>query len=370
MNKADSGCRHFESRRRPRPRQSVGSEKPLQPCGFADTPVHFQTPKGRNRGISRLRESSWSISRSPPRVSPPPSRSETGRRSRRIGSRPTPTAGPRAAAPVPRRDAPCRPHDWRSTARRPGPTRTAPTSRSGCGRCRTGRPPGRSTRATRRRVGQLGAELARWPGTLAVHNVTFDGPVAVRTLGLAARRAERAGLVDTMILARLCHPDERRVGLKEIARLELGADALAAEERLKLAFKHLAGRADAKWRDVDPAHPAYWQYAAVDAALTARLHDRFRPQVDDELLAREMRVALICLRAGLRGWAGRPRRRRQARARPRRRTGAARAAAAPGRDHERHDRGRARADRGGAPPRGAPPARAPASTGKRSSRSP
>jgi DNA polymerase I-like protein with 3'-5' exonuclease and polymerase domains len=157
-----------------------------------------------------------------------------------------------------------------------------------------------------RSTGELAEQLARYPGSIALHNITFDVPVAIRELGLDVdsftSRARDGGLVDTMILARLCRPDERRVGLKEIAKLELGAGAAAAEERLRLAFKHLRGKAETKWRDVDPAHPAYWQYAAVDAALTARLHERFRADVDDELLTKEMRVALICLRAGLRGW--------------------------------------------------------------------
>jgi DNA polymerase-1 len=155
-------------------------------------------------------------------------------------------------------------------------------------------------------TGQLAADLARHPGALAIHNVTFDVPVAIRELGLDAglftERARAGQLVDTMILARLCHPDARRIGLKESAKLVLGRNAAAAEERLKVAFKHLHGRATEKWRNVDPAHPAYWQYAAADAALTARLHARLRPQVDDELLGKEMRVAMICLRAGLRGW--------------------------------------------------------------------
>jgi DNA polymerase-1 len=157
-----------------------------------------------------------------------------------------------------------------------------------------------------RSIGQLAADLARHPGPLAIHNVTFDVPVAIRELSLAADsftgRARTGHLIDTMILARLCHPDERRIGLKEIAALELGPQAAAAEERLKLAFKHLPGKAGEKWRTIDPAHPAYWQYAAADAALTARLHARFRPQVNDELVGKEMRVAMICLRAGLRGW--------------------------------------------------------------------
>jgi DNA polymerase I-like protein with 3'-5' exonuclease and polymerase domains len=155
-------------------------------------------------------------------------------------------------------------------------------------------------------VRRLAVELARYPGPLAVHNVAFDVPVIVRQFGLDVDlftgRARSGGLIDTMILARLCRPDERRVGLKEIAKLEFGAGASAAEERLKVAFKHLPGAAETKWRSIDPAHPAYWQYAAVDAALTARLHARLRPDVDDELLRKEMRVAMICLRAGLRGW--------------------------------------------------------------------
>jgi DNA polymerase I-like protein with 3'-5' exonuclease and polymerase domains len=157
-----------------------------------------------------------------------------------------------------------------------------------------------------RSISELAEQLARYPGPLAIHNVTFDVPVMVRELGLDAdaftARARAGALVDTMILARLRHPDERRIGLKEIAALELGPEASSAEERLKLAFKHLRGKAGEKWRNVDPAHPAYWQYAAGDAALTARLHERLRADLDDELLEREMRVAMICLRAGLRGW--------------------------------------------------------------------
>jgi DNA polymerase-1 len=151
----------------------------------------------------------------------------------------------------------------------------------------------------------LTAVFDRWPHGLAVHNVAYDVPVACRTLpvDVAALTAGADRLADTMILARLCRPDEQRIGLKEMAKLEFGNAALAAEERLKLAFKHLRGRAETKWASVDPAHPAYWGYAAADAALTARLHERFRADVDDGMLRLEMRVALISLRAGLRGWA-------------------------------------------------------------------
>jgi DNA polymerase-1 len=151
----------------------------------------------------------------------------------------------------------------------------------------------------------LAAMFDRWPHGLAVHNVAFDVPVACRTLpvDVAALTAGAGRLTDTMILARLCRPDEQRIGLKEMAKLEFGEGALAAEERLKLAFKHVRGTVDTKWSSVDPTHPAYWGYAAADAALTARLHERFRAEIGDEMLRREMRVALICLRAGLRGWA-------------------------------------------------------------------
>jgi DNA polymerase I-like protein with 3'-5' exonuclease and polymerase domains len=153
----------------------------------------------------------------------------------------------------------------------------------------------------------LAATLEGWQHGLAMHNIQYDLPVAALTLPLdiAALMGTRAAgpLVDTMILARLAHPDARRIGLKEVAKLEFGAAAAAAEEQLKLAFRRVRGNVEAKWRSVDPGNPAYWGYAAADAALTARLHTRLHGDVDDELLHREMRVALICLRAGLRGWA-------------------------------------------------------------------
>jgi DNA polymerase-1 len=114
-------------------------------------------------------------------------------------------------------------------------------------------------------------------------------------------RARAGLLVDTMILARLANPDARRVGLKETAATVLGSGAAGPEERLRVAFKHLPGRAEQKWQHVDPAHPAYWGYAAADAALTARLYERLLPAAGG-LLEREMRVALVCLRAGPRGW--------------------------------------------------------------------
>jgi DNA polymerase-1 len=158
-----------------------------------------------------------------------------------------------------------------------------------------------------RNLGLLAATLDGWPHGLAVHNATFDIPVAARTLpvdaGALTGRAAASRLVDTMILARLAHPDARRVALKQIAVVELGPGAAVAEERLKTTFKHMGGRAATKWTTIDAANPAYWGYAAADAALTARLHERLRADVDDDLLAREMRIALICLRAGLRGWA-------------------------------------------------------------------
>jgi DNA polymerase I-like protein with 3'-5' exonuclease and polymerase domains len=158
-----------------------------------------------------------------------------------------------------------------------------------------------------RTTAMLATAVDGWKHSLAIHNIQYDLPVAALTLPLdpaaLTGRAAAERITDTMILARLCYPDTRRVGLKEIAKLELGVGATAPDERLKLVFKHMRGKAEAKWRDVDPAQPAYWAYAAADAALTARIHDRLRGSVSDELLAREMRVALICTRAGLRGWA-------------------------------------------------------------------
>jgi DNA polymerase-1 len=152
----------------------------------------------------------------------------------------------------------------------------------------------------------LASALADWQHGLAVHNIQYDLPVAALTLPLdvasltGAAAADR--LIDTMILARLAHPDARRIGLKEIARHEFGAGAAVPEEQLKLAFRRMRGNAEAKWRNIDPAHPAYWGYAAADAGLTARLHTRLHAGFDHDLLHREMRIALICLRAGLRGW--------------------------------------------------------------------
>jgi DNA polymerase-1 len=152
----------------------------------------------------------------------------------------------------------------------------------------------------------LADTLAGWEHGLAVHNIQFDLPVAALTLPLDTDSLTGTGaanrFVDTMILSRLAHPDSRRIGLKEVAQLEFGPGATGPDEALKVVFRRIRGNAETKWRSIDPAHPAYWGYAAADAALTARLHARLCPGVDDELLLREMRVGLICLRAGLRGW--------------------------------------------------------------------
>ena len=163
-------------------------------------------------------------------------------------------------------------------------------------------------RRTRRAGALLVAEiLTRYPHPLAIHNVQFDIPTALRSLDLEpltfTERVHESTLVDTMILARLRYPDERRAGLKEISSKLFGAGATVAEQTLKLAFKHLPGSVAEKRAQVDAAHPTYWGYAAADAVLTARLHEHLSEPPDEQLLLREMRVAMICMRAGLRGWA-------------------------------------------------------------------
>jgi DNA polymerase-1 len=149
--------------------------------------------------------------------------------------------------------------------------------------------------------------LREYPHELVAHNIQFDLPVAARELELdvadLSERARRGRLVDTMILSRLRLADERRIGLKAIACKLYGAGAAEPERRLKLAFRRLRGGAERKWAQIDAAHPAYWGYACADAALTARLHSDLRERGAEELLQREMRVALICMRAGIRGWA-------------------------------------------------------------------
>src|SRR5262249_36001984 len=54
---------------------------------------------------------------------------------------------------------------------------------------------------------------------------------------------------------------------------------------------------------VEGGQVAYWTYAGADAALTARLYERLRAEVADELLEKEQRIAMLCWRAGLRGFA-------------------------------------------------------------------
>ena len=149
------------------------------------------------------------------------------------------------------------------------------------------------------------ALLSRYPHALLVHNgYAYDLAIAVRELGvdvgLVSRRARELRLIDTMLLSRLVHPDAKRIGLKEMAARYFGDGAADPDRARAKAFRS----AKADWATIDAAHPALVAYAGADAALTQRLHERLRAEAgSDRLIELEHRVAAICLRAGLRGFA-------------------------------------------------------------------
>jgi DNA polymerase I-like protein with 3'-5' exonuclease and polymerase domains len=146
--------------------------------------------------------------------------------------------------------------------------------------------------------------LRRFPRLVFHGGYVYDLPVAVRELGLdvgdVSRRARELKLVDSMILSRLVHPEAKRVGLKEMSVLHFGDGAADPERLLKRSFRSMK----TNWATVSADHPAYWGYAGCDAALTQRLHGLLRSEAGTPwLLELEHRVAAICLRAGLRGFA-------------------------------------------------------------------
>ena len=147
--------------------------------------------------------------------------------------------------------------------------------------------------------------LRRHRHPLALHNgFAYDLAVTVRELDIdvagISRRARELRLLDTMLLARLVHADAKRIGLKEMSVRYFGDGAAEPDQMRAKAFPQREGGLGVDRRGAPGllglrrrrrrAHAASLRTAARGGRL-------------ERLLELEHRVAAICLRAGLRGFA-------------------------------------------------------------------
>lgn len=122
-------------------------------------------------------------------------------------------------------------------------------------------------------AGELVARLNR---PVYMHNRTFDCLALEQHFGRSY--ATLAPLVtDTMLLSRVRDPRMAHEGgtgrsLSDLSKALLGIDDKGeAHKALQAAARKLKIKTADMWRDVPVATPEYWQYAAQDTILTARL---------------------------------------------------------------------------------------------------
>lgn len=104
-----------------------------------------------------------------------------------------------------------------------------------------------------------------------MHNAKFDAGMTEH-MGV---HVERPDIHDTMVMAHLLEPNYS-AGLKQQAGRHVDEQAAAAQVSLDVAIN---GRGGWTWETVPVEYGPYWQYAALDAVLTAHLFVRHYPRV-------------------------------------------------------------------------------------------
>lgn len=137
--------------------------------------------------------------------------------------------------------------------------------------------------------------LEAYDGPIVFHNAKFDLHF-LETNGVPIKRHK---VHDTRTMAHLLDPT-KSTALKAVSARLVHRAAAAGAAMLKRAM------ADAKWtwRTVPVDFGPYWQYAALDPVLTARLYELFKPAIDAqyrEVYELEMACQLVLMKMERRG---------------------------------------------------------------------
>lgn len=126
--------------------------------------------------------------------------------------------------------------------------------------------------------------LERYRGRLVAHNLIFDSAFCKRE----GVELEQARAHDTMIMAHLLDP-VRAIGLKPLASRVLKEPARAGEKIMKEAMRKQGWG----YADIPIDFPGYWGYSALDPVLTARLAEKFWPQIQPFMNTYELELGCI-----------------------------------------------------------------------------
>jgi len=145
--------------------------------------------------------------------------------------------------------------------------------------------------------GAIAEALRRYDGPVGMWNEKFDRH-ALEVTGLPVPAAHR--IHDGRNLHHLTNPPLSH-GLKPVAETMFGPKAVAGQSMLKQAM----AKNGWDWATVPVEFPPYWQYAALDTAITALAVDRLIPEVQQRGMwpayEREMAYSDIMYRAERRG---------------------------------------------------------------------
>jgi DNA polymerase-1 len=124
----------------------------------------------------------------------------------------------------------------------------------------------------------------RWGGVVEEVFRTYTGPIVGHNVRFDQRFMHHHGikvnssqLHDTMLAAHTLWPDQR-LGLKALAVQRLDPAAAAGEHLLQ----HSMTQGGWTWATVPTELPQYWVYGAIDAVLSARLHELTQPLLDQQ----------------------------------------------------------------------------------------
>jgi DNA polymerase-1 len=116
--------------------------------------------------------------------------------------------------------------------------------------------------------------IKQYTGPITFHNAKFD----VRYLNTNGANLSYTNVHDTRVMACLIDPAARS-GLKDLATRWLGANS----DDWESALKRTMALGKWTWATVPVTSPEYWQYAAMDTILTARLHQKLKPMITGRL---------------------------------------------------------------------------------------
>lgn len=116
----------------------------------------------------------------------------------------------------------------------------------------------------------------RWAGRVVFHNAKFD----LHFLETNGVRVGRHRVHDTMFMCHLLEPHKPK-GLKPASERWVDPRALVGEERLKKVLVSNPERGYT-WRTVPIEFAPYWEYAALDPVLTARLAEVLYPKLTED----------------------------------------------------------------------------------------